>query len=353
MFQNITVKNFRGLGSVLLHPLGRVNLIAGKNNTGKSALLEAIYLFCNPSDCRLPLEVNKARGIEMTNQEMEEVCSWLFYDRQLAHQIEITSQVNGDVGYLNIALVDRLSMREQFPEGEKVGREAFRAELWDSNVARLVLRYRWPGGGEKYAIGVAGMGFIFTPPRSSWSVPSVFLSSAAFSPAEDVRRFGELEGAKRQEEILSTLRTLEPNLQRLSLILFAGKPCIHGDIGLSRMIPVPFLGEGFRRLLSIVLAIASATGGVVLIDEVENGFHYSVMQEVWAAIAQAARKANAQVFATTHSFECIRAAHLAFKEDRPYEFRYHRLDRRRDEIVVRTFDEGMLDAVETSDLEIR
>src|SRR5256885_1678397 len=84
----------------------------------------------------------------------------------------------------------------------------------------------------------------------------------------------------------AALQVLEPRLQRLSLVPLAGKAVIHGDVGLDLLVPVAFMGEGMRRLLSILLAISNASGPV-LIDEIENGFHHSVMTRVWKAIAQA------------------------------------------------------------------
>ena len=113
------------------------------------------------------------------------------------------------------------------------------------------------------------------------------------------------------------------------------------------------MGEGVGRLLSLLLAILQTPGGVVLIDEVENGLHYSVMKPVWQAIAQAARQADMQVFATTHSWECIQAAHQAYKGSGPYELRYFRLDRLAENIVAKSLDEPRFDAVEKTDLEVR
>src|ERR1700758_305841 len=126
-------------------------------------------------------------------------------------------------------------------------------------------------------------------------------------PASTRQRFPQMEEALAASigEILPALQILEPRLQRLSLAPLAGESVIHGDIGLPQLVPIPFMGEGIRRVLSIVLAIANAPGGVVLIDEVENGLHYSVMRDVWKAIAVAARQMDVQVFATTHSWECI------------------------------------------------
>jgi AAA15 family ATPase/GTPase len=101
------------------------------------------------------------------------------------------------------------------------------------------------------------------------------------------------------------------------------------------------------------MAIVSASGGVVLIDEVENGLHYSVQQKVWRAIAHAARQANVQVFATTHSWECLVKAHEAFAEDEVYDFRWHRLQLVDGRIEVVSHDREMIEAALYSGVEIR
>jgi len=119
------------------------------------------------------------------------------------------------------------------------------------------------------------------------------------------------------------------------------------------LVPLPFMGEGMRRVLSIVLAIANAPGGVVLIDEVENGLHHSVLIKVWQAIADAAERADAQVFATTHSYECIQAAHKAFSEKRPSDLRLFRLDRVDSEIRVAAYNETTLETSIDMSLEVR
>jgi hypothetical protein len=199
---------------------------------------------------------------------------------------------------------------------------------------------------------------MFDVQRPSWrghetKQRSFFLNHGESSPEEDLARFSELEAAGRQEELLRSLRLLEPRLEHLSLLMLGGQPGLYGNIGLTRLVPLTFMGEGIKRLLSILLAITSAAGGVVLIDEIESGLHYSVQQKVWEAIANAARQADVQIFAATHSWECIQAAHHAFQENGPYELRYFRLDRIRDEIVVKSMDERMLTAIEKTDLEVR
>src|SRR5262249_45531218 len=178
-------------------------------------------------------------------------------------------------------------------------------------------------------------------------------SSCVPSATTDVDFFGKLESAKRQEDILPALQIVEPRLQRLSLIPFAGQLVIHGDIGHSRLMPIPFMGEGLRRLLSLVLAMANTPGGIVLIDEVENGLHYSVLEKVWQAVAGAAQQFGVQLFATTHSWECIRSAHEALAASEVDDLRLHRLDRFNGEITAVTYDRAMRETALRAGLEMR
>ena len=102
---------------------------------------------------------------------------------------------------------------------------------------------------------------------------------------------------------------------------------LHGDIGFDRLLPLPLMGDGLGRLASLLLGIASAEGGMVLIDEIENGLHHGTMHKVWKLIDDAARRFNVQVFATTHSRECVTAAYRAFSETMDKPFQLHRLER--------------------------
>src|SRR5207302_3129661 len=110
---------------------------------------------------------------------------------------------------------------------------------------RLVLRYEQTNQPPAYSIGVdtsrgatvTGLGF--TTAWIPWSMSSIFLTSGAPSTDEDVKHFGELEAAKRQEEILPALKVLEPRLRGLSLVPFASETVIQGNIeNLPRLVPV-------------------------------------------------------------------------------------------------------------------
>jgi hypothetical protein len=386
MFQDFAVKNFRCFSGLLIRPLARVNLIAGKNNTGKTALLEALQIHSYPQYCELPFTVNQQRGADSVGKYGADAASWLFYDRHGPQGFQLSSQdEKGVTRTLSGWLCDAATARRVVPDATKMLDEPFLRNAWSQGVV-IVLRGevegqvllaagvpqesrsyvrtssgiqavnpsgQAPAGlpGPQSGSSMSGLSSISSP--APWAGPSVFLGSCPVAPQADLEAFSQLEAQGRQAEVVTHLQILEPRLTKLALLLLTGKPVIHGDIGLGQLVPVPFMGEGIRRLLSILLAVATAKGGRVLIDEIENGLHYSVQVEVWKAIAGAARAADVQVFATTHSWECVQAAHHAFKQSGPYELRFHRLDRHGGQVTVKSFDERMLDTVEKSDLEVR
>ena len=106
-------------------------------------------------------------------------------------------------------------------------------------------------------------------------------------------------------------------------------------------------------MLNLALAMNEANGGLVLIDEIENGLHYSAQRKVFSNLLTMAKEFNVQIFATTHSSECIRAAYRSFEEkDRP-EFAFYRLSCVKDETKAVYFDNEMMETSIEFRMEIR
>jgi AAA15 family ATPase/GTPase len=340
-----------------LEPLERVNLIAGKNNAGKTSLLEAIFLFINPANPESLLQVNSNRGIAKGGRfkELEEMRVF-FFNQDINSSIELHGLgENKEKRCLKIHFAE--------PEEFKTIRRSISNDKIDfirDNDLRtldvtpyetLVLDYQ---DEKKNKLSSYISNNILTAQSKGKKFPlGIYLTTSTHSPQEDTQRFSNLERVGRQDEVLTTLRLIEPRLQRLTLLVVDREPIIHGDIGMSELVPLPLMGEGIGRLLSIILAIANAKGGTILIDEIENGLHYSVLTNVWKAIAEAARRADVQIFATTHSQECIRAAHKAFESSNKYDFRYHRLERVKDEIRAVTYNQETLATSDEMNLEMR
>ena len=356
MYQSFTIKNFRCFRELTISPLQRINLIAGMNNVGKTALLEAIFLHLGPNNPQLSLVINAIRGIEQFALEPEEIWGWLFYDKHINDAMELTSQdKRGKRRSLQIRLAETEASTLVPPDNGGIPSSGVASPTTAISSRGLILEYRdasrQPSTSRAY---LTAEGKLQVERAQLEPYPlGVFLGARVRAFKDDADRFSKLDRVGRLDEVLSTVKLLEPRLRRLALLMTGGVPMVNGDIGLEELVPVPLMGEGIVRLLSIVLSIANARGGTVLIDEIENGLHYSLMVKVWKAIAHAARESKAQIFATTHSWECIKAAHEAFTDGDSYDFRLHRLERVDDEIKAVTYTQRMLDTAIATGLEVR
>ena len=360
MFRSFMVKNFRCFGDLQLPDLARVNLIAGKNNVGKTSLLEALFLLLGPDNPDLPMRLNALRGLQWFEAVPTETWGWLFLKKETQETIEISGlHENGQRRALRI----RLSEPQAAPlpplgNGRGAAAQAVGSVTTAVGARELVLEYQ-EGKGEsvvsRASLVAEGQELkvkLSRPPISGLPL-GIYLTSALHFAQDNADRFSKLQEVGREHELLGPLQVLEPRLQRLVVSAAGlGPPIIQGDIGMGRLVPLPFMGDGMGRLLSYLLAIASAPAGTVLIDEIENGLHYSVLPKVWKAIGDFAR-GETQVLATTHSWECIRAAHEAFAASGGHDFALHRLDRVGDGIEAVTFTQEMLATADTAGLEVR
>ncbi len=355
MLRKFSVRNFRCLRELDIEPLARVNLIVGENNVGKTALLEALYLFLNPARPEAPLGVNYSRGVRGSDSETWEELGWLFHNRQTAAAIEFLSVNDQEENCgLHIRLADPAERLLLIPETD--GDHQVDADLQRSVVQSSVLTLEYTDH----------IGQVF-PAQAYLTVGGISASSAKMPELGDValvlknprfseehaKRYSALVESGREEELLPSLQALDPRIQRLMLLYPANRPMLYVDVGSGQRVPVLYMGEGLGYVLSWQLAIMTAENGTVLIDEFENGLHYGALVDAWKAVGAAARDSNVQVFATTHSWECVLAAHRAFAEGDEYDFRLHRLERRDGEVIALTYDEEQLATSIHANLEVR
>ena len=160
------------------------------------------------------------------------------------------------------------------------------------------------------------------------------------NPVEDAIRFGKIDLLGKQGEIVKFIKeTIEPRLINLSVIPSVDQSTIlYAQLeGMSHKVPVSHMGEGMSRLISIILTISTTTNGYVFIDEIENGIHYSALPKIWLGIINAAKQYNCQIFATTHSYECLESVVSTLDENLHEEFRYIRLERRNEDLFSTTY----------------
>lgn len=184
-------------------------------------------------------------------------------------------------------------------------------------------------------------------------VPTVFVPARSIAgPAHVAQQFSSLLKTKQDRDAMEALRIIEPAVQRIEVLSEPSGPSIYLDIGLEALVPLAVCGEGMVRLFSIILELVASRNGVLLIDEIDNGLHYSVMPKLWELLGMLVEKHQVQVFGTTHNDDMMRSALEAFagKEGMLGLFR---IDNRGDHHVMVSYSEEAMEAVLNVPFEVR
>lgn len=276
MIKTLKIENFRLFQHLEITDLRRVNLFAGKNNCGKTALLEALRIMGAGEDVSVMRYIVEQRGESMLNP-------WDMYD-SFFYRPELEKKL--------LNLKEHLTFRinefrcERHYQGDRnvfyyVGSHENRQE----NALTLTFQIQ--------DTKTPRDRFVYVPFSATEHFPLGFYwDKIALTPRED--------------KVIQILQeTLLPNLVRLDVqqnnrIMVRLKEE-------ERPVPLKSLGDGAQRMLSLAIALVMAKDNVLLIDEIETGLHYSVLEKIWEILFTYSKELNVQVFATTHSQDALRA----------------------------------------------
>ena len=338
MWESLKVGSFRGIKSLDIRPLRRVNILVGSNNTGKTSLLEAAFLLCGFFNPQLAFKLNVFRGRDVIELNPTEIWGWLFNNKKTDSQIVLQASRTG----LDEKLVLQLEMPDSVshPMGDAPQSQAGSATTAD--LLQLRCQYTASNGNDletkskvvRKPSAKAGVAFEGAQFRSE--TPGYFLASRHLVQNEDAKLFSELLKKKRKDEVLEWLRRFDSRVVDIAVDGEGPKAGIIVDIGLPEYMPVLLAGEGTVRFLTIILRLVGMRAGTLLIDEAESGLHHSVHPLLWSAIFELAEATDNQVIATTHSWECMAAAHEVAAKQSDYRLSAFRLERGEDNEVSAT-----------------
>jgi len=330
-FTKLTVSRFRSFGELVVDGFGQVNLITGRNNAGKSTLLEAIRLLVTEGSPSTFFSILNYReetdqrteesGAAITPADFSAFCSLFsgFPSLSACRDPFLISGENGAPKKLSAKVawfteeLDAEQGRRLIPApkdlfGESTGFPALEVEL--ENRRRVIrldrpLRYR-------RILGDSGEGIfapcVFLDPFSSRSTSQLaaFWDSIALTDAEI--------------EVVRALQIVSKDIQAVSMVGNSDggqrpRTAIAKSSSCNHPVPLRSFGDGVNRLFGLILSLTCAKSGVLLVDEIENGLHHSVLVDVWRTIFRLARQLDVQIFATSHSWDCIEAFQKAANED--------------------------------------
>jgi AAA15 family ATPase/GTPase len=299
MIQDLKIKNFKCFKDFEIKNLKQVNLITGENNSGKSTILEAVNLLYNPFTTYY---INR-----LTFDGFSEINCLSFFNKMF-YEDNIIISTNEHEQELSIKIEE-----EPLDENEIQQTPLFLEEKENFN---FVLNYSYMKNNKKNQnkIIISRKNYmksrrIKTPVDLPFSINNVQLTNLT----DCAKLYDNLQNNKQENAVVIILNKTMPN-QNIKEIIMGQDNTLKVDVGYDKLVPLSAFGDGITTLFRILLCIYNTQNGIVVVDEIENGFHYSVLVSLWKVIFTAAKEFDVQIFATTHSRECIAAYMEAFDE---------------------------------------
>lgn len=286
-FTEIEVLKYRKLDSISINNLGKVNIFAGGNNTGKTSILELIFLFTRLNTIQSLIELEKFRGRFYQN------FSTKWFDKIFVEDIIISGEFNGRSCGLKIS---KYESQESFDKSHYLN-----SVLSESNVSN-----------DSFSSTMHL--FSNTDPQLFYD-KSQFLCEATFTSPyrfnDDLLKKAHAKSIQDKyfDRILNFIKDkMDDSIEKIEMVNIDGENrFMVSSAKIEHAVDITKYGEGLQRVFEIALLMGYSSNGVICIDELDSALHKSLLIDFTSFIQQLADDFNVQVFLTTHSKECIDA----------------------------------------------
>ena len=340
--------HYRGIDGLSLPKLSHVNLITGVNGVGKTALIEAIWLFTGRHNPRLLWDANVQRSTNPTVNPVSDLSDKPLKlrgtDTNGCDEWKVAFEKAAEVIWDTVVVTDSGHKIEQHP---LVGQ--LRVWINDEELdSELPYRHNTPRG--LVAFKKNELAVLTMPPciieGTRWQLEIA---------GEHLKLYSDMVREGRKDAVTKAVNFILPNIKDIQILTDeTGESYLSVIIDKGAQLPLKDLGGGVVRLLKLYLDFSAVRNGMMLIDEIENGIHYSVLRDLWNRVRVWMHEWKVQFVATTHSAECIEAAMEAFA-DEPNELAIHKLytEGESGHVKAATFTGDALEGARNLNLEVR
>lgn len=363
--KNIQIKNFKSLKDFEISDLKRVNLFTGRNNTGKSTLLEAIsisatngnlYWIYNLLDLRG--EISKSSASHSKIEKNIELFSSLFngYETDFS-QKELISIFAPNDGSIKIGFVKYTEGKVfQDIDGEKIQIGTKKVLVRDENTSNV--KYGLMIKNTQTSTIISLEEELFSKFIDNQSTKKFnYIDTKGKNYIDTAILWDKITLTDKEKNVIDAIQLIDSSIERLSYIGENSKnghryPVVKTKDN-DKKFPIGSMGEGINRIMNVILAIVNSENGYLLIDEFENGLHYSIQQKLWEIIFETAEKLNVQIFATTHSTDTINSFAKVLDSNESYSGSLYRMAQVKDNIKAYSFTKEEIIRAADQDLNLR
>ncbi|MGP1382020.1 MAG: AAA family ATPase [Thainema sp.] len=304
MLKSVRIENFRCFKTFELQQLGRVNLLVGMNNSGKTSILEAIYLLSSQDifEALKETALNRGEYIWMPEDRSQEIdIRHLFCE----HRIKAGSKFsvfgfNHDEEQKLTFSIEKNTRSNRFNDSEL-----------EVNISKSGKTNEAMGSPLSSFGGLSTELFPFTARREDLTQRTQYMKTSFLTTQEMMDLFDQVVLTPEEDLVIQAMKIIEPHIERIASVgssQYISKKASGGLVlrlsDSDERIPLGSMGDGVWRILGLALAIVNAKDGILLVDEIDAGLHFTAMADMWKLIWKTAKRLNVQVFATTHSNDC-------------------------------------------------
>lgn len=364
LISKLEISGFRALSQLVIPSLGRVNLITGRNNAGKSSLLEAIRLLASGGSIRILSEIltyrdelvstDSARTWQPT--DIAPLCSLLTNFPTLSDagsKFSISAKGAFPSSASSLTGCIKWYTKRYDVDGRLQSYDEANGDLFGELDAIPAFEFSVSGRRRIVPFERLNRPSLSRSETEPPPVPSIFLDPfSSRSTSEMGGLWDAIALTDVEPEIVKALQIVSADIQAVSLIGARTRTVIAKSKAHTSPIALRSFGDGVNRLFGIILSICNARNGILLVDEIENGLHYTAQKEIWSTIFRLAATLNVQVFATSHSWDCVQAFQAAAAES-PQMGTLIRLSRVNGRIFSTEFSEAELAIATRDQIEVR
>lgn len=375
--RNISIQNFRSFNRFEVKGLGRVNLLVGTNNSGKTTVLEAVNILMANGDFSAIWFTHLRRGEDFFGERDPATATT---GRQVdirrlfrGHEIEVgkSFQVSAESDFGGLGMTARIEDYRS-PQQQMFESESLPVESSEELLPPLSLSLDWTyGPGKELRIPISRRGGVSSDAirRSSGRLispepyPIQFVTASSLTAEAVASMFEDIVLTPEEDLVTDAMRIIEPDIERIassgservrSGLRLASRGGVLVRIkGVKDRVPIGSMGDGIWRMLGLALSAVQAGNGILLVDEIDTGLHHTVMEDMWRFLYACSKRYNIQIIATTHSWDCYHSLAVICRDyiSDGSEVTISRIERGREEAVGYTEQEIV--AVADRDIEVR
>lgn len=321
MFRSMTVRNFRGFNSLSVDGFSQLNFVTGRNGSGKTAFLEALFLNSGPGNAGLALSLENFRGDEVISMKSERCFRSLFHRLKLSEPatIQTTWRPPSQKADARRSLTIRPLITTELSRTSSTPAEVVNGiefEYSSNATKKAIATLKWEETPQPIA---AQAGPLSTEQRNYRlaignhdlvdHIDGRFIIASHHNVLPSMHtHLTQLAKERKIGEVVRLLQTIDSRIRDILPLTENGENVIFFDVGYDELMPIFLMGEGAFNATNLSCNFATMKRGVVLIDEIENGLHYSLYESVVEFVVSAIRGTPIQVFVTTHSDDFISKA---------------------------------------------